>query len=349
MIPLTNAGTADKLEVITTGTVSIDYVVAQIDKLVSDTNPTTVKTVVSDGNIASATTTKITTDPAASHEAMIREISLVNTHASATCTVQLQLTINGGTARKYSPAYSLAPGERILINADGTLFVYDATGGVKSALAAAMSRTVLSIAGSGTYNTPVGCRAIDVLCIGGGGGSGGVPGAASSVSVSGGGGSGAYARKLLSPPAASYAYTVGAAGAAGAAGANAGGNGGTSTFGTSLLSAPGGAGSPAGIAATTTDLWAEGGIGGAVATGGDINASGSMGFPGHRSSGTTGKSGGGGDSVVGGGGNARTTAGAGTVGDPGTGGGAGGAMSTSATTQAGAAGSAGVIVVTEYY
>lgn len=354
MIAIANPSGAtapDKIEAVTTGaSATFDYSTTQIDKAIVDTNPTTLKTVPTNGGISvGGTTTKVTTDPASGREAIIRDLTIVNTHASASGTVQLQHTINGGTARKITPAISLAPGERIQLNADGTLFVYDASGGVKNSLAAAMTRTVLSIAGSGTYTTPAGCRAIDVICIGGGGGSGGALGGSSLCGVSGGGGSGGFARKLISPPAASYAYTVGAAGAAGTATPGAGGAGGNSTFGSTILTGPGGNGSPAGITAASTDLWAEGGIGGAVGTGGDLNASGAMGMPGHRASGTAGKSGGGGDSLIGGGGNGRTTAGAGAAGDTGTGGGGGGALSLSTSGVTGGAGSPGVIIITEYY
>lgn len=351
-LALGNGGTADKVEVITAlgagSAIQIDYVTTQLDKQTADASPTTLKTVMTAGQITTATTTKVTTDPASSHEALVEGVSLTNSHASSSCTVQLQHTIGAGTARKLSPAYTLLAGEKVEINANGTLFVYDAQGQIKMSAGAPMTRTVISTAGAGTYNTPAGCRAIDVICIGGGGGSAGAGTGSSTATISGGGGSGAYARKLISPPAASYSYTVGAAGTAGASTPTAGGAGGTSTFGTSLLSAPGGNGSPVGPAAGTTDIVATGGIGGAVATGGDINASGSMGNMGHRLTGTTGVSGGGGDSVLGGGGNGRSTAGVGSVGDPGTGGGGGGSFATS-TAQAGAAGSAGVIVITEYY
>lgn len=345
-IALTNTGTPDKLELVTTGTGQVDYAVTQLDKAIADTNPTSLKTVPNVGQVTTATTTKISVDPAASHEAIVDSVSLVNTHATAAVTVALQQTLGAGTARKVTSVYTLLAGEKLEINADGTLFLYDAAGGVKSAIAAAMTRTVISAVGSGTYNLPAGCRAIDVLVIGGGGGSAGVGTGSSTATISGGGGSGAYARKLISPPAASYAYTIGAAGTAGASTPTAGGNGGQSSFGT--LTAPGGQGGPLGPAAGTTDVTASGGLGGSVGTNGDYNGSGSMGFPGHRASGTTGVSGGGGDSIIGGGGNGRNTAGVGSVGDPATGGGGGGSFATS-TAQAGAAGSAGVIIITEYY
>jgi hypothetical protein len=132
MIALTNAGTADKIELVTTGAaVSIDWSCTQSDKAVTETNPTSLTTKPGVGNIAAAATTKITTDPASGHESFIRDISAVNVHATASCGVQLQQTINAGTARKISGTYTLAPGEKLLVDADGVLYLYDAAGGVK--------------------------------------------------------------------------------------------------------------------------------------------------------------------------------------------------------------------------
>jgi hypothetical protein len=59
----------------------------------------------------------------------------------------------------------------------------------------------------------------------GSGGSG--AGNGTSGAVGSGGGAGAYCEKLLSTPASSYAYGIGAGGLGGAAGVNAGGNGGS--------------------------------------------------------------------------------------------------------------------------
>src|SRR4051812_13598947 len=127
---LTNPGTADKIEFVTAvAAVTFDWIETQIDKLVADTSPTSAKTVPANGTVAGAATTKVTTDVVALHEALVKAISVVNTHATLTGTVQFQHTINGGTARKLTPAISLAPGEKIEYSAEGVWFVYDAAGG----------------------------------------------------------------------------------------------------------------------------------------------------------------------------------------------------------------------------
>jgi hypothetical protein len=347
MIALTNAGTADKIDVVTTGAaVSIDYSCSQSDKSVTETNPTSLTTKPTVGNIASATTTKITVDPASGHEAFIREISLVNVHASASCTVQLQQTINAGTARKLTGTYTLAPGERLLINADGTLYVYDAAGGVKLSVASALTVTVLTSGSAATYNTPAGCRAMLVECVGGGGAGGGASSVASAGGGGGGGGAGSYTRKMISPPAASYTYTVGAGGTAGTAGANAGNNGADTTFGS--LTAKGGTGGAGCTSAAATR--ALGGAGGIAGSGGDINMPGQPGVPGVNTTAALVSSGNGGNSFLGGGALGVSAQGAGAAAVANTGGGGSGGASVSAgAAVAGGAGGSGVIVITEFY
>jgi hypothetical protein len=129
---LTNAGTADKIEFVTAvASVTFDWSETQIDKLVADTSPTSAKTVPANGTVAGAATTKVTTDVASLHEALVKAISIVNTHATLSGTVQLQHTINGGTARKITPLITLAPGEKIEYSAEGVWFVYDADMGVR--------------------------------------------------------------------------------------------------------------------------------------------------------------------------------------------------------------------------
>ena len=137
---LTNAGTADKIEFVTaTASVTFDWSETQIDKLVVDTSPTSAKTVPANGTVSGAATTKLTTDVASLHEALVKAISIVNTHASLSGTVQLQHTINGGTARKITPLITLAPGEKIEYSAEGVWFVYDANMGVRMGGTAATS------------------------------------------------------------------------------------------------------------------------------------------------------------------------------------------------------------------
>lgn len=341
-----NGGTADKIEAITTGaTVQVDYHVTQVNKAQADTNPTSAKGVVTNGQIASATTTKITTDPAASNEAMIRQIVLTNTHASASCAVQLQHTIGAGTARKLGGAYTLQPGEKLEYNSDGTMNVYDAMGGAKTAQVAPSSVTVLT-SGSGTYNTPAGAKALRVRLIAGGGAGGGCSSVASSGGGGGGGGSGSYCEKVLSPPASSYSYAIGAGGTAGTAGATAGNNGGDTTFGT--LTAKGGTGGAGCTAAVATR--AMGGAGGIVGSNGDINLPGEAGDNSVNTTAALVASGSGGNSKLGGGANGVSSQGAGTsaVANSG-GGGSGGASISAGAAVAGGVGGSGIIVVEEYF
>ena len=105
---------------------------------------------------------------------------------------------------------------------------------------------------SGTYTPPAGMQYALVYVLGAGGGSGSAPATSStqtSASPGGASGSWAFVKLLASDIGASQTYVVGQGGAAGIGGA--GGNGGPSSFG-SLISAPGGNGSPAGVAISTT-------------------------------------------------------------------------------------------------
>jgi hypothetical protein len=200
-------------------------------------------------------------------------------------------------------------------------------------------------AASGTYTTPVGCRAISVEVYGGGGGSGGASVGGGDGAYAGGGGAGGYARKQFAVSGATaYSYGCGAGGAAGVAGGANGGNGGNSTFtvGAVTVTASGGAGS----ATVTTNNASEGGAGG-VGTNGDLNATGAPGGGGFRQGAAAGCSGYGGSSAVGGGGLSRTQTQGGAAAS-GYGAGAGGARCTSGS-QPGAAGSQGVIIVAEFY
>ncbi len=196
-----------------------------------------------------------------------------------------------------------------------------------------------------TYTTPANVNTIFVELVGGGGGGGGSAGGASGLATGAPGGGGGYAALLVSSPAATYTYTVGAAGAAGASGNNAGGTGGTTTFSASSLQATGGAGG-AGMANTASgsnnSLAGAGGVG----TNGTINVAGSAGVGSVVVDATlgTGFSGSSGSSRFGGG-VRNNTLGAGPAGTLGAGG--GGGISTT-TSFAGGAGGAGYIVVWEF-
>lgn len=210
----------------------------------------------------------------------------------------------------------------------------------------APTQQVLTV-GSGTYTTPTGCIAIMVEVMASGGSGGGTSSSASNSAGGSGGGAGGYLRKLISAPAATYAYVVGAKGAATAAGANNGNTGANSTFGTSLLTAVAG-GAGISMAFGTAVSVSRGGINTAISTGGDINGSGTAGEHGMRLSGAICCAGTGGATIWGSGGRGRDTASTGQD-ALGFGSGGGGATSVGAGDNAGGNGADGLIVVTEYY
>jgi hypothetical protein len=214
-------------------------------------------------------------------------------------------------------------------------------------LATTTPTTTVYTSGSGTYTTPNNVQFLIVEVLGGGGGGGGAASAnATQVGTGAGGGAGGYAQLLITSPAASYSYAVGAGGTAGASGANAGGTGGTTTFGPSLQ-ATGGAGGAGGVATgTTSGLALRGGLGG-VGSNGTFNCNGAPGLNSLNIIGLV-YGGSGGSPLYGGGGSAL--AGAIGAGSAGTNYGAGGAGATANNgNQAGGAGSGGLIVITEYY
>src|SRR5437016_5111773 len=74
--------------------------------------------------------------------------------------------------------------------------------------------------GSGTYNTPAGALYLTVTMAGGGGGGGGAASGGLVALNGAGGGGGGSLYSLITSPAASYSYAVGAGGGAGTAGTN---------------------------------------------------------------------------------------------------------------------------------
>lgn len=219
---------------------------------------------------------------------------------------------------------------------------------IRAAAGMTPTRQILTV-GSGTYTTPSGCTMIVVEVIGAGGAGGGVTGSATQAGGGGGGGSGAYASKLIVTPAGNYAYTAGAKGSGSAGGA--GGNGANSTFGAggSLITAPGGTGGPASGTGTTINI-NQGGAGGVVATGGDINCGGTDGATGARWAATQAVGGAGGSSILGGGGTEQFSGN--TAGNNATAygaGGGGGQVASVNTARAGGNGLDGAIIVMEFY
>ena len=208
-------------------------------------------------------------------------------------------------------------------------------------------RGLQTFSANGTYTPTAGTRAILVLGVGAGGGGGGCNvGTAANVSVSGGGGSGAYVSKFISGPNTTYAIVCGIGG--GSAAANNGGVGTQSTFGATVLVCPPGAG---GIGAQQNAITAAaiaGGIGGTLATGGDINSGGEPGLPGIRGTINTFFCGGhGAPSQFGAGGTGNSTNGTGSA-AVGWGAGGGGAASNSTSSFAGGTGANGFFIIYEY-
>lgn len=206
---------------------------------------------------------------------------------------------------------------------------------------------------SGTYTPPAGMQYALVYVLGAGGGSGSAPATSSTqTSASSGGASGSWAfvKLLASDIGSSQPYVIGQGGEAGIGGA--GGNGGPSSFG-SFISAPGGNGSPAGVAiSTTASSLIPGGAPGGVPTisSGTVLES-SNGNPGGKSIFITANTlaGDGGVSPKGGGGQGLGATAAATSGS-GKGAGASGACNgtSSATSKNGAAGTYGCIWIWEY-
>jgi hypothetical protein len=186
----------------------------------------------------------------------------------------------------------------------------DGTFGAVSSLGRLYNITRYSTAGSGTYTKPANINRLFIRAIGGGGASGG----SSSAAGGGGGGGGGYGDLFITSPAASYAYTVGAAAISGS---GTGGNGGATTI--AGISAGGGSGGILG----SGSVGGTGGSGGSTSGGGTNMRGGPGGAAAVAAGGSTSNGGNGGNCVlggggIGGGGNTVTTSG-------GIGGGGGGA------------------------
>lgn len=197
--------------------------------------------------------------------------------------------------------------------------------------------SVQTFSSSGTWTKPTGVTKVIIEVQGGGGGGGGGNGpydGAIAGGAGGSGGAGGYCRKFIDVSAIStVAVTVGTGGNSGAAGYNgqvsgSGGNGNTSSFG-AHCSATGGTGGGPGIRAYSGGSGGGRGSGG-TGSGGDINLTGNVGFPGKSQ------------------GNGGTEGGTGLKGTIGGDGGDGGAGSWSSWGGAGVAGTTGIVVVWEY-
>lgn len=126
------------LRVVTTGTADIDVGVHFVEH--DYTTAGAANEIMREGmqptKINTATTTTILGSPAsATIDRNAVTITIVNIHASAANTVTIEHT-NGTTATRIDKV-TLAAGEKWEMNAQGTIFVYDANGGVKMGASAA--------------------------------------------------------------------------------------------------------------------------------------------------------------------------------------------------------------------
>jgi len=342
---LSLAGTSALLRVVTTGTADLHVHESHTDFTAGTPD---VYTPSSDNvQITTATTTTIVPSPTGTTIRNIRTVMIRNAHASASQGVTLEHTDGTTVAQLWKG--TLASSEMLILNEAGTVFLYDASGAVRSGTGPGrlVKTTVLT---SGTsFTTQPTTNQINIKLIGGGGGGGGCTSVASAASAGGGGAAGAYAEKLFAvAPNTAYTYAIGAAGT-GASGA-AGNNGGSSTFtvGATTVTAPGGNGAPVATAVTTLSIY-RGGTAASVATNGDVNDGGEPG--GSRVivvvATPVGASGAGGSTIYGAGGSSISAVGTGSAGT-GYGAGGGGAMTGASTVRTGGSGTAGVCIVDEY-
>jgi len=249
------------------------------------------------------------------------------------------------------PKLSAAPGSPTAgqVYYDTTLnglYVYNGTLWLPAGGGKTPTQQVLSTAGTGTYTTPAGCRAIYVECIGAGGGA---PAAAINPTNAGlvpGGGGGAWAASYIANPAATYSYTV----PSGGAGSNAT-TAGSAIFGSNVVVAAGGtSGTP--LAASGFQV-APGGPGGVFTSPsvGTVTLPGSDGGSAYSFSATSVIAGFGGAAARGAGITkpATGTNPVGAVAGKNGGGGAAGGWVVTSGTCASAVGGNGLIIVTEFY
>lgn len=297
-------------------------------------------------NLTTTTTTDIVPVPAASTARRIKFLTVRNASTTVTTTIIIQ-KVASVTVELFK--CTVLPNWELVYNGS-TWFVYDSNGAVVTGPTAGRFLRSTTLTSGTSFTTGVDTESIRIRMVGGGGGGGGCTSVGSAAAAAGGGGSGAYAEKVFDVLAnTAYAYVVGAAGngVSGAAGANAT----ASTFtgpGPVVVTAPGGSGAPVGTAATTLTARA-GGAGGAVATNGDLNSTGSAGLPGVVLIVATPivASGRGADSQFGSGGLGLVAVGTGNAGT-GFGAGGSGAATGASTVRTGGNGTAGVIIIEEY-
>lgn len=114
--------TTKSLEMATSSAASTDYVVSYADHTTTAFTPG-----MNQGNVASATTTTILAAPAASTQRQVKWVSVINRSTSTAQTVTLKLDVSG-TEYYIGPSSTLAPGEALRMEADGSLTLFNAAG-----------------------------------------------------------------------------------------------------------------------------------------------------------------------------------------------------------------------------
>jgi hypothetical protein len=140
MLLLTN--TTHILQLVTSSSSSLDWTVSYVDITATTFTPGS-----DQGNIAAATTTTITSAPAASTQRQIKQITLHNAGGSAnTVTVVKDIS---GTEYKVFPATTLAAGESLVYQDGGGWTYFDSTGSPQTTRKAAGNTTEVQYNNSG--------------------------------------------------------------------------------------------------------------------------------------------------------------------------------------------------------
>lgn len=348
------SATADIIRVVTASANAVHVHASWVDNQVATATPYTPGR--TNTSIASAATTTVLASPAASTQRQLKKL-IISSAGGTGNTVTVQFF--DGSAAYQIISVTLAFGETLEYEDLAGWLVHDATGALKTTGVGGgrLIRAPQVLTSGTTYNPPAGCNSIVVECIGGGGGGGGtvLAGAGLCAMGGGGGGGGGYARRYYANPPQGCTIAIGAAGVAGANTGALAGNGGATTFtdGTTLMTANGGTGSPAQIAAGAAAAVTLGGAGAVISTNGNVNWAGTEGENGLRfaaGAANQGLGAGGGPGPMGGGGGAsRITSGNGNNAVANTGGGGGAALAlTGAAAATGGTGAAGVIIISEY-
>jgi hypothetical protein len=332
------AGTAALLQLITASTSIVQVQASYVDLSGSTVTPGTQNT-----SINSAATTTVVASPAASTQRTVKFLSIQNTGAAETVTVQH----TDGTTPVQLQKLTLPSGYTLVYNEGSGWALYDASGNIQTGLGPGrwLKRTVI-LNGTTTFTTTSATNSIQARMVAGGGQGGG--GAAVAGECGSGGGAGSYAEwQVAVSPSTTYTCAVGAGGSTGGTAANGQGGGITTlAVGATTVTCNGGGGGLVGASAAVPVL---AGAGGAISTNGTLNAAGA---PGEASvcgaAAADNRSGFGASSQFGGGGAALLEA-SNSAGNAASGFGAGGGgASTTGTATKGGNGANGVIVIDEF-